>query len=50
MLTVRMGDEDLGYFTHFDIALLYTVLRRLTAVKEPDITVQAQCKSRMVSR
>ena len=45
-----VGDEDLLNLAHFDLTLLQSVLRSLAAVKEPDITVQAQCKSRMVSR
>lgn len=45
-----MRDEDLIYFSHLDTALLYTVLRCLPTVEEPNIAVQAHCKSGMVPR
>lgn len=49
-LTVCMCDEDLVDFPHLDVALLDTMLRCLPAVEEPNIAVQAQCKSGMVAR
>ena len=47
---MRVRYEDLLDFAHLDGAPLYLVLRRLAAIKQPDITIETQSEGRVVAR